>query len=123
MKHAPLTRRAWLNATGALALGSLAAWALGNPAERAVDMVAKKFQFVPSVIRAKKGEVLLLRITAPEVPMGVNFADFGVRTDVVPGTTAQVRLAPTQAGTYTFVCDVFCGSGHEDMSGTLIVSE
>jgi cytochrome c oxidase subunit 2 len=123
MRTTFVTRRSWLRAAGVLALGPLAAWVGAAPPERVVKVVAKKFEFVPPVIRMKKGETVVLHVTAPEVPMGMNFADFGVRADIVPGKVAQLRLVPTAAGTFTFVCDVFCGSGHEDMSGTLIVSE
>jgi cytochrome c oxidase subunit 2 len=28
-----------------------------------------------------------------------------------------------KAGTFTFACDVFCGEGHDDMSGTVVVTE
>jgi cytochrome c oxidase subunit 2 len=34
----------------------------------------------------------------------------------------QLQRTPDKTGTFTFLCDVFCGSGHEDMSGTLIVT-
>jgi cytochrome c oxidase subunit II len=64
----------------------------------------------------------VLRFTAPEVPMGANFPDFKQRIDIVPGAVATLRLTPEQAGNFVFLCDVFCGKGHEEMSGTLIVS-
>jgi heme/copper-type cytochrome/quinol oxidase subunit 2 len=35
---------------------------------------------------------------------------------------AVLRFTPDRAGSFTFLCDVFCGSGHENMSGTLNVS-
>jgi cytochrome c oxidase subunit II len=35
---------------------------------------------------------------------------------------STLRLTPDKTGTFTFACDVFCGSGHEDMTGTLIVT-
>ena len=54
--------------------------------------------------------------------MGVSFADFKQRIDIVPGKVATLRLAREQAGSFVFLCDVFCGSGHEEMSGTLVVS-
>ena len=50
-------------------------------------------------------------------------AELGVRSDIVPGKVSRLRLTPDKAGSYAFNCDVFCGSGHEDMGGTLIVTE
>ena len=47
--------------------------------------------------------------------------DFGVRTDIVPGQETRVSLMPDKAGSFGLLCDVFCGDGHEDMEGTLVV--
>jgi hypothetical protein len=42
-------------------------------------------------------------------------------TDVAVGQPVRVRLVPQAAGTFEFHCDVFCGSGHEEMSGRIVV--
>lgn len=120
MAAAPcIDRRGFLAAGAACALGASAFALAAGP--RVIDVVAKKFDFVPGEIAVKKGETVLLRFTAPEVPMGASFPDFGVRTDVVPGQVATLQLTPDKAGRFTFLCDVFCGTGHEDMNGTLVV--
>jgi cytochrome c oxidase subunit II len=116
------SRRELVVAASALVLGSIAAWGQARPKERVITIVAKKFEFVPDEIRAKKGETVVLHFSAPEVPMGANFADLQQRIDIVPGKTATLRLTLEQSGSFAFVCDVFCGNGHEQMSGTLIVS-
>jgi cytochrome c oxidase subunit II len=115
-------RRVVIGAAGAVALGSIAALAFAKPKERVIKVVAWKFKFVPEEIQAKKGETIVLHFTSPEVPMGANFADFNQRVDIMPGKVATLRLTPDKAGSFVFLCDVFCGSGHEDMSGTLVVS-
>lgn len=116
-------KRALMGAAGALALGSMLAFAQDKPTARVIKVVAKKFEFVPGEIHVKKGETVILQFTAPEVPMGFNLADFGIRTDIVPGKVTTLQLTPARAGSFIFACDVFCGSGHEDMSGTLFVSD
>ena len=123
--NASADRRAFLGSAWAFALASAAAATIARAANegRVVDVVARKFEFVPPEIRARKGELLTLRFTAPEVPMGANFPDFHARTDIVPGQVATLQFVPDRAGTFTFACDVFCGSGHEDMSGTLVVTD
>ena len=116
-------RRTLMGAVGALALGSVAALALAaQPRPRVIKVVAKKFEFVPGEIHVKQGETVVLQFTAPEVPMGFNLADFKQRIDIVPGQPVKLELTPDKSGTFTFLCDVFCGQGHEEMSGTLIVS-
>jgi cytochrome c oxidase subunit II len=115
-------RRHVIGAAGALALVSWTALAATQPKERVINVIAKKFRFVPEAIKVKRGETIVLHFTAPEVPMGANFADFKQRIDIVPGQVATLRLTPQQAGRFVFLCDVFCGTGHEEMSGTLVVS-
>jgi cytochrome c oxidase subunit 2 len=118
-----LQRRAFLGSAIASCFAGLAAFAIAAPRERVVRVIAKKFVFVPATIKASTGETLVLKLTAPEVPMGFNLPDFNVRTDVVPGQIATVKFIPDRAGTFTFLCDVFCGDGHESMSGQLVVTE
>ena len=120
-----MSRRALMSAAGALALSSLAVLAPAKakqPKARVIKVVAKKFEFVPGEIHVKQGETVTLQFTAPEVPMGFNLADFNLRTDIVPGKVATLQLTPDKTGSFTFLCDVFCGSGHEDMNGTLVVT-
>ena len=115
-------RRTLMGAAGALALGSVAALALAKPKERVIKIIAKKFVDVPNEIRVKQGETVLLQFTAPEVPMGFSLPDFAVRADIMPGKVTTLRLTPDKSGSFDFLCDVFCGSGHEEMNGKLIVS-
>jgi cytochrome c oxidase subunit 2 len=116
-------RRALVGAAGAIALGSVVGLAsAAKPKPRVIKVVAKKFVFAPAEIRVRQGETVTFQLTAPEVPMGFNLADFKLRTDVVPGKVTTLEFTPDKAGTFTFLCDVFCGTGHEDMSGTLIVT-
>ena len=39
------------------------------------------------------------------------------------GKFARVRLNPHKVGTFTFLCDIFCGTKHEEMNGRLTVIE
>jgi cytochrome c oxidase subunit II len=115
-------KRALISAAGAIALSPAMVLVSAKPAPRVIKVVAKKFEFVPGEIHVKRGETVTLQFTAPEVPMGFNLADFNLRADIVPGKVASVELTPDKIGTFTFLCDVFCGTGHEDMSGTLVVT-
>ena len=121
-----INRRTLMNTAAALALSSVAVLALAEsnkkPKERVIKIIAKKFVFVPSEIRVKQGETVVLQFTAPEVPMGFSLPDFAVRADIMPGKVTTLRLTPDKTGSFDFLCDVFCGSGHEDMNGKLIVS-
>ena len=111
-----------MGTAGALALGSAAVLALAQTEPRVVRIVAKKFEFVPEKIEVRRGEAVSLQFTAPEVAMGFFLPDFKLRVDIVPGQVSTLLLTPDKTGIFMFTCDVFCGSGHEDMGGALIVT-
>ena len=115
-------RRTLLGAAALVTLGSMTALAATKPKPRVIHVVARKFVFVPNEIRVKAGETVALHFTAPEVPMGFSLPDLALRADIVPGKVTTLNLRPDKAGSFAFLCDVFCGSGHEDMGGMLIVS-
>jgi len=52
--------------------------------------------------------------------------DFGVpafrqKIDVLPGRYVSTWYNPTEPGRYHLFCDQFCGTGHADMVGTIVV--
>jgi cytochrome c oxidase subunit II len=94
-----------------------------QPVEKVIHITAKKFEFTPGEITVKKGEPLALEIESEDVKHGFSLPDFNVRIELKPGQASVVRFTPDKAGQFTFVCDVFCGSGHEEMSGTLTVTD
>ena len=93
------------------------------PAEREIHITAKKFDFTPDTITLKKGEPVVLVISSQDRKHGFNLRAFGIRADINPGETARIRFAPNKTGKFAFSCDVFCGEGHEDMTGTMVVAE
>jgi cytochrome c oxidase subunit 2 len=93
------------------------------PKEKVVKLSAKKFQFSPAEITVKKGEPVVIEINSEDVKHGFTLPDFGVRADIKPGSVNRISFTPDKAGQFTFACDVFCGAGHEEMSGTLNVTE
>ena len=86
-----------------------------------ISINAKQWQFDPSVIHATKGQALVIELKSLDRVHGFSIPDLNVRTDVKPGEMTRIRIVPDKAGTFTFHCDVFCGDGHEGMSGQLIV--
>src|SRR4030095_11484080 len=93
------------------------------PPEREIHITAKKFDFTPDTITLKKGEPVGLVDSSEDRKHGFNLRAFGVRTDINPGGSARIRLTPDKTGKFTFSCDVFGGDGHEEMPGTIGVTE
>ena len=118
----------WIRDGAPLLSGAAAAAGLGSntyvaaqPAERVIRITAKKFEFLPHEVTLKKGVPVVLEFVTADVVMGFNAPELGVRADIVPGKVAQVRIVPQKLGTFEYLCDIFCGQGHEEMSGKIIV--
>jgi cytochrome c oxidase subunit II len=105
-----------LLAGGAFGAARLAA---DTPAE--IRIRTKKFEFHPDKVTARLGRPVTLILTSQDRIHGFKMPDFGLRADVVPGQETRLTLVPDRPGRFAFLCDVFCGDGHEDMEGTLIV--
>lgn len=84
-------------------------------------MVARKFTYEPAEITLKLNEPVVFRLTTADVAMGFSIPDFNERATIIPGQTVDLAMTPTRTGEFVFLCDVFCGSGHENMEGTLRV--
>ena len=91
-------------------------------APRVIPMRARRFVFIPDRVKLKAGETVVLSITAEDVVMGFSAPDFDVRADLPPGQAIKVTLTAGKPGSYGFLCDISCGSGHENMSGLIEVT-
>ena len=100
---------------------SAGAYVGAQPADPVIKVTAKRFDYTPNQITLKKGVPVVLEFTTLDVLMGFNVPDLGVRADIVPGQVTRIRLVPEKTGSFPFHCDIFCGTGHEDMTGEIIV--
>jgi cytochrome c oxidase subunit 2 len=65
--------------------------------------------------------VVTLALKAIDFTHGFFIPDLNVRTDLIPGRAVTLKLKLDRPGRYAFLCDNFCGDGHEQMSGLLVV--
>jgi cytochrome c oxidase subunit 2 len=107
----------------ALLLAAVLAGAASDAAaqERVIQVTAEKFKFTPAVIELKLGEPVMLELTTLDRKHGFQIPDLNVDESIEPGKVTRVRIVPARAGTFAFHCDVFCGSGHEEMTGEIVV--
>ena len=119
----PMTRRLLLRAVAAagllVATGQFVARAQSKP--RIIKMTTRKFTYEPAELTLKVNQPVIFQLTTLDVVMGFSVPDFGARGTIIPGQMTEVPMTPTRIGEFTFLCDVFCGSGHENMEGTLRV--
>ena len=88
-------------------------------------ITAKQFDFTPSTITVKEGDKVKLTITTLDSGIasghGFTLSAFGVSERLTPGKTTIVEFTADKKGTFTFFCNVVCGSGHGGMRGKLVV--
>jgi cytochrome c oxidase subunit 2 len=89
---------------------------------RIIEVTARKFDFVPSRIDVDEGERVRLVVRSEDGVHGVAIKKFRVNK-LVPrgGKPVTIEFVASAAGTYPILCSEFCGDGHEDMTGTLVV--
>jgi len=92
----------------------------GNTIE--LDVIAKQWEFDPAIIEVNEGDTVLLHITSVDVDHGIAIPQFGVSENLPVGKTIDIQFIADKAGEYTFFCNVYCGSDHRSMTGTLIVN-
>ena len=104
-----------------LGAGTIGLPAAAQPEEKVIKILARKFTYSPNKLTLKKGVPVVLELTTADVLMGFSVPDFDIRADIIPGKVVRVRLVPDKVGTFAFLCDIFCGTGHETMNGTITV--
>ena len=111
-------------AAAVLALGSVVSYVAAHaaaPDAKVIKIGAKRSDYTPGHLTLKKGEPVILEFSTRDVLMGFNLPDFKLRADIVPDKVTRVRFVPDKTGTFTFLCDIFCGTGHEQMQGSITV--
>ncbi len=85
-------------------------------------MTAKQFSFDPNTITVNQGDTVIIRITSLDVLHGFALPEFGISQQLPPGQEETVKFVADKKGTFAFFCNIPCGVGHNEMTGTLIVN-
>jgi plastocyanin len=91
--------------------------------EQVVKIQAKRYEYTPNEITVRKGVPVVLELTSLDRLHGFKCPDLSIRSDVEPGKVSIVRFVPDKVGSFEFFCDIYCGSGHENMRGKITVTE
>jgi cytochrome c oxidase subunit 2 len=88
---------------------------------RVIEITAKRFGFTPNQVAVKKGETVILRLKSEDVTHGFFTRAFKIDQDIEPGKSTDVTITPQAAGTFTVICDHFCGTNHGSMNMQVVV--
>jgi cytochrome c oxidase subunit 2 len=89
---------------------------------RRIMVQAMEYSFNPSTINVQLNEQVLLDVISLDRTHGFFLYDFGIDVQLAPQVDTLIPLIADKVGTFNFHCDFYCGSGHEQMAGLLIVS-
>lgn len=104
-----------------LLVAALVGLTLAQSGEPVVRLTAERYSYEPERIVLKKGKPVILELVSDDRIHAFNSQALGIRADVLPGQPVRIRLVPNKVGTFPFICDVFCGSGHGEMGGVITV--
>ncbi|QKT02621.1 cupredoxin domain-containing protein [Ectothiorhodospiraceae bacterium 2226] len=86
-----------------------------------VTMVAARYAFYPQRVEVPANTPVTFRWATPDVLHGVHVAGTNMNTMVVPGFVSEVTTEFPRPGTYPFLCNEYCGLGHDYMWSRLVV--
>jgi heme/copper-type cytochrome/quinol oxidase subunit 2 len=88
-------------------------------------MTAKRFEFNPKTIEVNGGDTVRLKITSLDDGVGdghgLGILEFGMSEVIRADQTVIFEFVADRTGTFTFFCSRYCGAGHGDMTGLLVV--
>ena len=117
------------NKVAALALAAgIAAYAApyctragADESPQVVKLTAQRFQFTPNEVHLKAGQPVTFELTSMDVKHGFFSRPLKLDALIPPGKVTEVTITPRQPGTYTVICDNFCGSGHGGKKMKIVV--
>ena len=85
-----------------------------------VYLLARLWAFYP-ILELEKDKTYKLHLSSMDYNHGFSLQPANINIQIVPGFEHVVTVTPNQAGTYSVVCNEYCGIGHHRMVGRIIV--
>ena len=87
-----------------------------------IYLTAMSFQWTP-ILKLQKGKEYILHLSSLDVNHGFSLYPININFQVVPGYDYGLRVTPNAAGDFRIICNEFCGIGHHNMVGRVIVED
>lgn len=94
---------------------------VAKPVVKEFTIVAKQYTFEPNTITVNKGDRVKLYVKSVDVTHGISIPDFGVSEIIRIEAPKTIEFVASKAGTYGMFCSEYCGAGHPNMKGFLVV--
>lgn len=87
-----------------------------------VYLVARLWQWWP-IIEFEKDQSYRLHLSSLDWLHGFSLQPVNINLEVHPGYDMVITITPTESGEFGVVCNEFCGIGHQNMIGKILVTE
>jgi len=92
-----------------------------NKYEAYIRAAANPWKFRPDKLEVPVGSTVTFYVTSADVQHGFKLEGTNINVMVLPGQVTKMTATFNQKGTFPFVCTEYCGVGHQNMFGTLVV--
>jgi len=92
------------------------------PAGTDIYLIARLWQWWP-IFELEKGKSYRLHISSLDWQHGFSLQPVNINLQVHPGYDFVQTLTPQDKGEFTIVCNEYCGIGHHQMTGKILVVE
>ena len=85
--------------------------------------MAKRFSWEPAEIQVTVGERVRLVLRTADGLHGIELKKFKISKEIPRGNKpVTLEFTADEAGRFPFLCSEYCGDGHDDMKGVLVVT-
>ena len=89
--------------------------------EYEVYVRAVQFAYFPGEVEVPANSEVTIHVTSEDVIHSYSVVGTNANTMVIPGEVASITFEADEPGEYGVLCSEYCGAGHHDMEGTLVV--
>ena len=90
------------------------------PAGSDVYLIARLWAWWP-ILELEKGKSYRLHLSSMDYLHGFSLQPANINLEVIPGYEMVVNVTPNEAGSFSIICNEFCGIGHSTMASKLYV--
>ena len=88
---------------------------------REIRVEAVKYEFNPPIIVVNSGERVRIKLNSADADHGFAIEEIGFDLKGEKGMVTEKEFTAPEPGVYVIKCSVYCGLGHNNMAGTLVV--
>ena len=92
-----------------------------DPERRIIEITVKRYEFVPASVEVVQGERVRFVVKSGDGLHGFGIKRFDVSKEIPRGETVNIDFVADAPGEFPILCTEFCGDGHEQMKGVLVV--